>query len=107
MMPAALVALVADGRVAVSRRREGNRAGAGISGRTRPLACRAVIRDAAALGSRDHDDAAGQRRDGGAARRQGRRDARRRHATSWQIHLPVSDPAGHRLLPRHGRSGNL
>jgi|SRR5713101_9740861 len=32
--------------------------------------------------------------DGGAARHQGRHDARRRHATSWQIHLPTSNPAG-------------
>ena len=68
--------------------------GTGTGRRPRPLACQAVTRGAAALGSLDHDDAAGQRRDGGAARHQGRHDARRRHATSWQIHLPTSNPAG-------------
>jgi hypothetical protein len=51
--------------------------GTGISEQPKSPVCRAVIRGAAALGSLDHDDATGQRRDGGAARHhRGRRDAR-------------------------------
>jgi hypothetical protein len=42
--------------------------GTGISEQPKSSACRAVIRGAAALGSLDHGNATGQRRDGGAAR---------------------------------------
>jgi hypothetical protein len=64
MMPAALVtqaARCADGRAWQSAEvAELTGPGTGTGGRPGSLACQAVIRDAAALGSLDHDDATGQ-----------------------------------------------